>query len=42
MKIRQRKHLHLVRIMIKNKTAWFVAKLIAPALKRLEKRNGIK
>lgn len=37
MKVRQRKRLHLTRMHIKNKSAWFVAKLIAPALKRLGK-----
>lgn len=42
MKVRQRKHVHLTRMQIKHKSAWWVAKLIAPALKRLEKRNGIK
>ena len=42
MKVRQRKHLHLKRMQIKNKLTWWVNKLIAPALKRLEKRNGIK
>lgn len=42
MKVRRIKRLHLMRMQIKYKSAWWVAKLIAPALKRLEKRNGIK
>jgi hypothetical protein len=42
MKVRHIKRAYMARLMHNNKTAWWVAKLIAPALKRLERRNGIK
>jgi len=42
MKVRHIKRAFIVRLKHNKQWTWRVAKLIAPALKRLEQRNGIK